>query len=258
MKKTLKYIRYAGFAFAWIVVNLFVLYPVTTPFFPTIALIITIGNLLWSVLIPFVWRYLKIAHFKKMPKYIRFVNKHLLGIFGLVIISGIVLLVAYNLHCLSVFIEIFPIQLLLWGLMYVYNVAISRNNTCECQESAGNIGNEIMEKKKERIDSIAVKNGKKLHFIPISEIVCFQAYGDYVNLMTLQGTYLKEQTLKYFEEHLPEDLFLRVHRSNIVNLRAIKTIESYGRAQYLLRLSNNETVKATPEGYRKLKEVLHL
>jgi len=39
---------------------------------------------------------------------------------------------------------------------------------------------------------------------------------------------------------------------------AIKTIESSGRAQYLLRLSNNETVKATPEGYRKLKEVLHL
>jgi hypothetical protein len=108
----------------------------------------------------------------------------------------------------------------------------------------------------ELIETVAVKTGKKLRIIPISEIVCFQAYGDYVNIMTLHGTYLKEQTLRYFEEHLPEGQFLRVHRSHIVNLHAIEAIERHGRDQYLLMLSNKEKIKATLEGYRRVKMAL--
>jgi DNA-binding LytR/AlgR family response regulator len=117
---------------------------------------------------------------------------------------------------------------------------------------------DLLEKKKESIESIAVKTGKKLHIIPITEIICLQAYGDYVNIMTLHKTHLKEQTLKYFEEHLPDEQFLRVHRSYIVNIHAIQAIERYGREQYLLILSNKEKVKATPEGYRRLRGILNL
>jgi DNA-binding LytR/AlgR family response regulator len=117
---------------------------------------------------------------------------------------------------------------------------------------------EETEIKKELIKTVTVKTGKRLHIIPISEIVCIQAYGDYVNIQTLQGVYLKEETLKYFNEHLPDDQFLRVHRSYIVNLNAIETIERYGRDQYVLLLKNKEKIKATLEGYRKLKERLKL
>jgi DNA-binding LytR/AlgR family response regulator len=76
--------------------------------------------------------------------------------------------------------------------------------------------------------------------------------------MTLQGIYLKEQTLKYFNEHLSAEQFLKVHRSYIVNINAIETIERYGRDQYVLLLKNKEKIKATVEGYRRLKEKLSL
>jgi two-component system LytT family response regulator len=108
------------------------------------------------------------------------------------------------------------------------------------------------------VETVVVKTGKRLYIIPISEILCFQAYGDYVNIMTLHGTHLKEQTLKYYEEHLPEKQFIRVHRSHIVNLNAIRIIERCGRDQYFLFLSNNEKIKATLEGYRRLKTALNL
>jgi DNA-binding LytR/AlgR family response regulator len=110
----------------------------------------------------------------------------------------------------------------------------------------------------EQIKSVSIKSGKRLHIISISDIVCIQAYGDYVNIMTLQGIYLKEQTLKYFNENLPDEQFLKVHRSYIVNINAIETIERYGRDQYLLVLKNKEKIKATVEGYRRLKEKLSL
>jgi len=108
------------------------------------------------------------------------------------------------------------------------------------------------------IETVAVKTGKRLYIIPVAEIVCFQAYGDYVNIMTSHGTYLKEQTLKYFEEHLPEKQFLKVHRSYIVNIYAIRIIERCGRDQYLLILSNQEKIKATLEGFKRLKAALKL
>jgi len=108
------------------------------------------------------------------------------------------------------------------------------------------------------IETVAVKTGKRLHIIPVTEILCFQAYGDYVNILTAHGTYLKEQTLKYFEEHLPEKRFVKVHRSYIVNIYAIRIIERSGRDQYILFLSNNEKIKATLEGYKRLKAALKL
>jgi DNA-binding LytR/AlgR family response regulator len=175
--------------------------------------------------------------------------------------SGVVLLPANILDIFPDFIKIFPIQLVLWVLLYLCVFQFATPNVVERRalplpppptsiDSPINIT--------ELIETVAVRTGKKLHIIPISEIVCLQAYGDYVNIMTLQGTYLKEQTLKYFEEHLPENQFVRVHRSHIVNLHAIAAIERYGREQYLFILSNKEKVKATLEGYRRVKGALKL
>jgi DNA-binding LytR/AlgR family response regulator len=157
----------------------------------------------------------------------------------------------------------FPFQLLLWLFVYVTSYQNDNENGLLNEEHVETIPlvaetEAETETEKEMIKTVSVKTGKRLHIIPISEIVCIQAYGDYVNIMTLQGVYLKEQTLKYFNEHLPEDQFLRVHRSYMVNLHAIETIERYGRDQYLLLLKNKEKIKATLEGYRKLRERLKL
>jgi len=156
---------------------------------------------------------------------------------------------------------IFPVQLLLWILNYTIsfkNKENEKNKMINEDKELNNIQEDVLETKKELIKTISVKIGKRLYIIPVSEIVCIQAYGDYVNIKTLQGVYLKEQTLKYFNEHLPEEQFLRVHRSYIVNINAIETIERYGRDQYLLLLKNKEKIKATLEGYKMLKGKLNL
>jgi DNA-binding LytR/AlgR family response regulator len=153
----------------------------------------------------------------------------------------------------------FPFQILLWLFVYITSYQNNNENGLLNEENVEAIPLVAeSETKKELIKTVSVKTGKRLHIIPILEIICIQAYGDYVNIKTLQGVYLKEQTLKYFNEHLPEEQFLKVHRSYIVNLHAIETIERYGRDQYVLLLKNKEKIKATLEGYRKLKEKLKL
>jgi DNA-binding LytR/AlgR family response regulator len=110
----------------------------------------------------------------------------------------------------------------------------------------------------EVLERIAVKSGTKIHVVLVSEILYLQADGDYVQIFTAQGKYLKEQTMKFFEEHLPENQFVRVHRSVIVNIEMISRIELYEKQNQLLTLKNGQQIKTSPAGYKALRGVLNL
>ena len=110
----------------------------------------------------------------------------------------------------------------------------------------------------EQIDRITVKDGSKIHLIKTDELIYIQACGDYVMLICPSGEYLKEQTMKYFETHLPSDTFVRVHRSTIVNVTQISRVELFGKETYQLLLKNGVKLRVSLSGYRLLKERLGL
>lgn len=110
----------------------------------------------------------------------------------------------------------------------------------------------------EMLDHVAVKNGSQIQLIGVPEIVAIQAEGDYVMIHTPEGKFLKEQTMKYFAEHLPAGKFVRVHRSAIVNLDYITRIEAYEKQQQLITLAGRLKIKASAAGYQALKRVLKL
>jgi hypothetical protein len=105
------------------------------------------------------------------------------------------------------------------------------------------------------VERITVRTGQKIKIIPLSEIIYCQADGDYVSIRTGEGRWLKEQTMKYTEEILPPDRFLRIHRSCIVNLSHISRIERYGEQQEII-LHNGEKIKVSAARYRLLKQRL--
>lgn len=108
----------------------------------------------------------------------------------------------------------------------------------------------------EYIDRITVKDGSKIHIIKTEELLYIQACGDYATLVTPAGEYIKEQTMKYFEAHLPADNFVRIHRSTIVNVTQISRVELFGKETYQLLLKNGVKLRVSLTGYRLLKERL--
>lgn len=110
----------------------------------------------------------------------------------------------------------------------------------------------------EVIDRISVKDGARIHIIDLEEILYLQASGDYVTIFTTTGQYLKEQTMKYFEQSLPSPAFVRIHRSTIVHTAQIARIELFGKETYQVRLKNGVTLRASNSGYKLLKEKLAL
>ncbi|MDR2563076.1 MAG: LytTR family transcriptional regulator DNA-binding domain-containing protein [Prevotellaceae bacterium] len=102
---------------------------------------------------------------------------------------------------------------------------------------------------------IAVKDNKQIHIIPVHEIMYIEACGDYASLHTEKGVFLKEKTMKYFEENLPPQ-FIRIHRSTIVNVNKVIKIELYEKDSYRVHLKTKEILKASSKGYKTLKESL--
>lgn len=77
----------------------------------------------------------------------------------------------------------------------------------------------------ESSDYIFVKADKKLIKIRFNEIYYIEGLKDYVILHTPNGRVVTLQTMKSLETKLPSDIFMRVHRSFIVNLSNISIIE---------------------------------
>ena len=112
------------------------------------------------------------------------------------------------------------------------------------------------EEQEETIDRITVKDGSRIHIIKVDELLYIQACGDYTTLITPTGEYIKEQTMKYFEGHLPSDNFVRIHRSTIVNVTQISRVELIGKETYQVLLKNGTKLRVSLTGYRLLKERL--
>lgn len=108
------------------------------------------------------------------------------------------------------------------------------------------------------LETISVKTGQKIHLIQVSDILYLQAEGDYVLIHTAEGKYLKEQTMKYFEENLPAERFVRIHRSCIVHADCISKIELYEKQNYRITLKTGQLLKASAGGYKQLKAALRL
>lgn len=111
--------------------------------------------------------------------------------------------------------------------------------------------------RRETIDRIPVKKGSDIHIVRVDELLYAQAEGDYVWLFTPEGRFLKEQTMRWLAEHLP-DHFVRIHRSTIVNIDRIARVELFGKENYHVRLGSGTVLKASLSGYRALKIRLNL
>ena len=92
-----------------------------------------------------------------------------------------------------------------------------RHNQCAGEPEATP---EALPKDKEYI---SVKADYKVSLVKISDIVHLESEGEYVRMHLADGTTITTLfRLKNMEAALPSDMFMRVHRSYIVNLRCIK------------------------------------
>ena len=106
------------------------------------------------------------------------------------------------------------------------------------------------------LERIVVKDGSRVHIIPVSKLDYAEAQDDYVALAVEGKKHLKQQTLSNLEKALDPERFLRIHRSYIVNLDRLGKVEPYGKDTHVVILTTGTQLPVSRSGYARLREIL--
>ena len=131
--------------------------------------------------------------------------------------------------------------------------AIARINSAATEQPALTMLKETLNSRNEPLVRVAVKSRQQIHVFSVCDIKYIEAHGDYVKLHTAKGIFLKEKTMKFFEENLPQRQFIRIHRSSIVNLDEVAKIELYEKDNHIVRLNDGTVLHTSANGYKLLK-----
>ncbi len=106
------------------------------------------------------------------------------------------------------------------------------------------------------LSSIAVKHKGDIMIIKTAEISHFEAMDDYVTLHLKGKKYLKKGTLKALEGKLDPAVFVRIHRSYIVNLAFADKLKKDTEGSGILLLTDGTTLPVSASGLGNLKNSL--
>lgn len=106
------------------------------------------------------------------------------------------------------------------------------------------------------LERIVVKDGTRVTLIPVAKLDYAEALDDYVSLVSEGKKHLKQQTISGLETSLDPALFVRIHRSYLVNLERVTRIEPYARDSRVAILSNGVKLPVSRAGYARLKSLL--
>jgi len=84
----------------------------------------------------------------------------------------------------------------------------------------------LQQKKEERnSESLFIKSNKKTFQIQINEITYIEGLGDYIKIFTEKTHLISNLSMRKIHEQLPSSEFIRIHKSFIINIKKIKSIE---------------------------------
>ena len=101
---------------------------------------------------------------------------------------------------------------------------------------------------------LAVKAEGRVHLLPHQDIVWVEAFDYYVKIHVKGRFYLVRDSMKNMERNLPESHFVRIHKSSIVNLDHVKTLNTEAGEE--VQLTTGETLKVSRNYREQFKEKL--
>jgi two-component system LytT family response regulator len=105
---------------------------------------------------------------------------------------------------------------------------------------------------------LAVPVGARLRLLAVEEIECAIAQSNYVELRASGQAYLLRETLSGLEARLDPRRFVRIHRSRIVRMDAVRDIEHLDGGRYLLRLASGLRLGSGASYREKVREAMGL
>lgn len=114
---------------------------------------------------------------------------------------------------------------------------------------------EDIERERPRRTRVPIRSGGSVFFLPVEEIDWIEAADNYVRIHAKSETHVVRQTLQRMEDSLAPSVFVRIHRSTIVNVSRIKEIQPWFGGEYVILLRDGTKLQ-TSRRYRARLERL--
>jgi len=116
----------------------------------------------------------------------------------------------------------------------------------------------VHEKKTAVLERITVKAGDRIMFVDAGAVDWIEACGNYVNIHVGQTKYLLKTTLNHLASRLDSTIFLRVHRSTIVNTRSVREFRTFLRGSYVILMKDNSKLFSSRRFHSRIESFLRL
>lgn len=103
--------------------------------------------------------------------------------------------------------------------------------------------NPEVQKATESPDFLLLQKGKRIEKVSIESIQYITSATPYVEFFTKERKYLQQGSLKSFSEKLDPSVFVRIHKTTLVNVQKVDSISSRGNGDYDLLLSNGQQLR---------------
>jgi two-component system, LytTR family, response regulator len=103
---------------------------------------------------------------------------------------------------------------------------------------------------------LAVRNNGQVLFLAPEEIEWIEAAGNYVRLNAGGESHLLRETMSRVEGKLPRERFLRIHRSAIVNLEAVRELQPSPHGDFVVVLRSGKRLPLSRGCRDRLEEAL--
>jgi two-component system LytT family response regulator len=100
---------------------------------------------------------------------------------------------------------------------------------------------------------LLIKSRGRILFVWVSEILWIGAEENYVRINTGRESHLLRETISSLEQKLDPEMFLRIHRSSIVNLRFVKEVRAQSRGESVVVLANGHKIAMSRGYYSRLR-----
>lgn len=90
-------------------------------------------------------------------------------------------------------------------------------------------------------NNLFVQKSEKLVNLPVQNIVHLEASKDYTIISTKSEQFVSSTGISKLEEKLDPEIFIRIHRSTIINLQKLTEIEKFGSGNLAARMENGKT-----------------
>jgi two-component system LytT family response regulator len=104
---------------------------------------------------------------------------------------------------------------------------------------------------------IVFKSRGRILFLSVEDIRWIGAEENYVRICTGGESHLLRETMSHLEARLDPQIFLRVHRSSIVNLRYVKEVKSEADGEATVILSSGEKIAMSRSYRSRIQKLLH-